>query len=119
MKPALDLLTVSVADRAEVNARFVAAMRGEVQGNFVSFTSIEQYWRTLAPKRMQIVNAMKGAGPLAIREVARRVGRDAKAVHGDVQLLLTGGIIEKTDDGKILFPYDAIHVDFMLTNDAA
>lgn len=118
MARSVNSVTVAVASRAEVNARFIAAMRGEAQGNYLSFTTFEQYWRTLAPKRMAIVNAMKGVGPLSIREVARRVGRDVKAVHGDVQLLLTGGIIEKTEEGKILFPYDEIHVDFKLTNAA-
>ena len=33
---------------------------------------------------------------------------------GDVQTLLTSGVLDKTDDGKIQFPYDAVHVDFML-----
>jgi len=29
-------------------------------------------------------------------------------------LLINAGILSKTDDGMIVFPYDAIHVDFML-----
>lgn len=44
----------------------------------------------------------------------RRVERDVKAVHGDVTALLNAGLLSKTDDGMIVFPYDAIHVDFML-----
>ena len=32
----------------------------------------------------------------------------------DVTALLNAGILSKTDDGMIVFPYDAIHVDFML-----
>ena len=40
--------------------------------------------------------------------------RDVKAVHGDVQALLKAGIVQKTDKGLILFPFDAIHVDFIL-----
>jgi predicted transcriptional regulator len=75
-------------------------------------------WRTLAPKRMEIVHALTGAGPLSIREVARRIGRDVKGVHGDVQMLLKGGVIDRTESGKISFPFDAIHVDFMLTKAA-
>ena len=58
--------------------------------------------------------ALTGAGPMSIREAARRVERDVKAVHGDVTALLNAGILNKTDDGMIVFPYDAIHVDFML-----
>ena len=51
---------------------------------------------------------------MSIREAARRVERDVKAVHGDVTALLNAGILSKTDDGMIAFPYDAIHVDFLL-----
>jgi predicted transcriptional regulator len=51
---------------------------------------------------------------VSIRETARRVHRDVKAVHGDVQALLGCGILAKTDDGLIVFPFDNVHVDFML-----
>jgi hypothetical protein len=37
-----------------------------------------------------------------------------KAVHGDVHALLKAGILRKTDDGRVVFPFDAIHVDVML-----
>ncbi|HHW77527.1 MAG TPA: transcriptional regulator, partial [Xanthomonadaceae bacterium] len=40
--------------------------------------------------------------------------RDVKAVHGDVRALLNAGLLDKTEDGKIVFPYDAIHVDFIV-----
>jgi hypothetical protein len=46
-----------------------------------------------------------------------RVGRDMKAVHGDVQALIKAGVIHKEGRG-IVFPYDAVHVDFMLTRAA-
>lgn len=49
---------------------------------------------------------------MAIREAARRVGRNVKAVHRDIHALLNTGLLNKTEDGKIVFPYDAIHVDF-------
>lgn len=57
---------------------------------------------------------MTGAGPVTIREAARRVQRDVKAVHRDVHALLDAGLLDKTEDGKIAFPYDAIHVDFLV-----
>ena len=49
-----------------------------------------------------------------VREAARRVGRDVKGVHGDVQALLKAGILQKNEKDLIVFPYDAVHVDFML-----
>jgi predicted transcriptional regulator len=57
---------------------------------------------------------MTRAGKLTIREVARCVDRDVKAVHGDVKALLLCGLLDKTDSGKVIFPYDAVHVDFVL-----
>jgi hypothetical protein len=52
--------------------------------------------------------------PVSIREAARRVNRDVKAVHGDVHVLLDAGVLHKTDDGLVVFPFDAIHIDVML-----
>jgi predicted transcriptional regulator len=57
---------------------------------------------------------MTGAGPISLREAARRVGRDVKAVHGDVHALLNAGILEKTEAGRIVFPFDAVRVRFVL-----
>ena len=74
--------------------------------------------KTLAPPRWNIVETMTGAGPMSIREVARRVGRDVKAVHGDVKKLLDNGVLDRTEDGKVVFPYDAAHVDFVITKAA-
>jgi predicted transcriptional regulator len=60
------------------------------------------------------MRAIAGAGPLAIREIARRVGRDVKSVHGDVAALLKAGVLDRAEDSRIEFPYDEIHVDFVL-----
>ena len=56
---------------------------------------------------------MTGQGPLSIREIARRVGRDVKAVHGDTHALLSARVIERGEKG-LVFPYDGVHVDFVL-----
>ena len=106
-------VTLSVASREGVTTRALAAFEGENQGAHISFASAELLWQTLTRKRWQLLRAMTGQQAMSIREAARRVGRDVKAVHGDVQALIQAGVIDRTDDG-IVFPYDAIHVDFML-----
>jgi predicted transcriptional regulator len=68
----------------------------------------------LAGKRWELLELMTGSGPMTIRETARRLGRDVKAVHGDVRTLLSTGILQKTEDGRIEFPFDALHVDFIV-----
>ncbi len=68
----------------------------------------------LTQKRWELLSALTGTGPVSLREAARRVGRDVKAVHGDVHALLNAGILEKTEQGRIVFPFDAVRVSFML-----
>lgn len=51
---------------------------------------------------------------VSIREAARRAGRDVKAVHGDVTALLNAGVLDRTEDGRIVFPYEAVKVEFLL-----
>jgi predicted transcriptional regulator len=110
-------VTLSIASREEVSRRAAAAFRGEAQGAHISFASVDLLWQTLTKKRWQILRAMTGQGALSIREVARRVGRDVKAVHGDITALLHAGILDQAEAG-VVFPYDAVHVDFTLTKAA-
>ena len=84
----------------------------------LSFVSWALLHKVLAPARIDILRAMGGAGPLSIREVARRVGRDFKGVHTDITSLIVNGVVEKTEDGKVLFPYDNIHVEFDISSAA-
>ena len=78
----------------------------------IGFETWELMHKVLSPKRLEIIRAMAGAGPLSIREVARRVGRDFKGVHSDARLLVENGVIERDERGRLVFPYDRIHVDF-------
>ncbi|MBU1666528.1 MAG: MarR family transcriptional regulator [Gammaproteobacteria bacterium] len=79
-----------------------------------SFATHELFWRTLTGKRWELLRAMAGAGPMSQRELARRLDRDIKAVHDDVHALIKAGLIDRADDGGIVFPYDDVHVDFMM-----
>jgi predicted transcriptional regulator len=74
----------------------------------------ELLWAVLTAKRWEILKALCGAGPVSIREAARRVGRDVKAVHGDVTALLNAGLLDRAEGGGVEFPYDAVKVEFML-----
>jgi predicted transcriptional regulator len=113
----MNIVTLSVASREDIARRALGAFEEREQGAHISFASAELLWQTLTRKRWELLQAMTGQGAMSIREAARRVGRDVKAVHGDVMALIDAGVIDRTDDG-IEFPYDAVHVDFMLTKAA-
>ena len=78
----------------------------------IRFASFDLLWKTLTPNRMQLIQALTGAGPTGVRELARRVGRDVRAVHADCVCLAKTGVIDKLEDGKLLFPYDGVRVNF-------
>src|ERR1035437_6322112 len=110
----MNSVTLEVCAREKINARFLRAFEGEPQGAFISFESPELLFKVISGKRWDLLKVMTGAGPMTIREAARRMLRDVKAVHGDVQALINAGLLQKTDKGQIVFPFDAVHVDFML-----
>jgi predicted transcriptional regulator len=110
----MNQVTLSVASRADVTRRAIRALQGKGHGAHITFASVELLWRTLTAKRWDLLKAMTGQGPMSMREAARRVGRDIKAVHGDVRALLDAGVIDRTENGRIEFPFDAVRVDFVL-----
>ncbi len=110
----MNSVKISISSTEDVKARMLRAFAGEDQDAVISFPSVELLWKVITPKRWNMLRIMAGAGPLAVREIARRVTRDVKSVHGDAQALLKAGVLDRTEDGKVQFPYDEIHVDFVL-----
>lgn len=106
-------VTLGVSSIDDAKERLAAAFRDEAQSPRISFESVDLLWKIISPKRWDIIRVMTGQGPLAIREVARRLDRDVKAVHGDMLALIKAGIVDRAENG-VVFPYDAVHVDFML-----
>ena len=80
----------------------------------ISFATPELLWQVLTVKRWELLKVLCGDGPVSIREAARRVGRDVKAVHSDVTALLNAGVIERAEGGGIVFPFEAVKVEFLL-----
>lgn len=109
-------VTLGVRTPREVSAEFLRVWKSrKADSNArISFATPELLWKVLTAKRWELIKTMVGQGPMTLRETARRAGRDAKAVHRDVHALLVAGILRKDADGKIEFPFDAVHVNFML-----
>jgi predicted transcriptional regulator len=114
MEAHMKTVTLQVAKTESVKRRAQDAFKGKKQGARISFATPELLFRMLTAKRWDLIRALAGAGAMTIRGVARRVGRDVKAVHGDIRMLLDAGVLRKTEDGRIVFPFDAVHVDVML-----
>lgn len=108
------LLEVRALEDSFADMRRVVATGQPDSGARISFASFDLLWKTLTPNRLRLLQALTGAGPTGVRELARRLGRDVRGVHADAQALASAGLIDKSEHGKLHFPFDAVHVDFML-----
>lgn len=109
-------VTLDVRSPSEAMADFAQAWKtGKPQRSArISFATPELLWKVLTEKRWELLKVLCGAGPVSIREAARRVGRDVKAVHGDVTALLNAGVLDRTEGGRIVFPFEVVKVEFLL-----
>jgi len=109
-------VTLDVRDPGEAMKDFVRVWKtGRPEKSArISFASPELLWKVLTAKRWELLKALCGAGPVSIREAARRVGRDVKAVHSDITALLNAGVLDRAHSGGIVFPFEAVKVEFLL-----
>lgn len=101
----------SLKDSLADAARVMKTRRAEREAR-ISFPTPELLWQVLTAKRWELLKALCGTGPVSIREAARRVECDVKAVHDDVTTLLDAGVLNPVHDGRIVFPYEALKVKF-------
>src|SRR5215217_7495399 len=97
----MKIVILEVTSREDVTRRALEAFKGKKQRARISFATPELLWKVLTAKRWEILKAMTGQGPLTIREVARRIERDVKAVHSDVHALLNAGLLERTETNQV------------------
>ena len=109
----MSTVTFGLASQARTLQRMEAAFRGEVQAPRIDFATAELFSSIMRPERWSILRAMTGAGPMPVTELARRVGREPKQVEEDVRALLNCGVLD-CDQDAVVFPFSAIHVDFMI-----
>lgn len=107
-------VTLGIASHEAAKKRALRAFEGEFQGTFITFDSPFVLFQVLSGERWELLEMMTGSGPMTVREVASRLGRAVQGVKEDIHALLKAGILQKTVEGLIEFPFDAVHVDFML-----
>ena len=95
-----------------------ACKTGNATETTISFDSANSLWKIISPAKQEILHALAGSGVMGVRELARKVGRDASAIHRDLQVLIVAGIVDRAENGKVIFPYDEAHVDFRLSGAA-
>lgn len=80
----------------------------------ISFASPELLWSVLNARRWEVLKALCGSDPMSLRELARRLHRGVRGVANDIKVLVDAGIVQRSEDGRITFPHDAIKVELLL-----
>ncbi|HYS68107.1 MAG TPA: hypothetical protein VEN30_30385 [Paraburkholderia sp.] len=99
--------------REAFDSRFVSALKGNAQGEFISFESAAALLETLTPDRWEILTMLAGRGAMLVVDVQELVGRSLKEVCADFRLLVERGIVDEDSHGCVVFPYDRVEVDFV------
>lgn len=120
------ILNVKVGEPAEANlaraARMMEALdRGETPAPYfgIGFSDIGQLLAVFTPKRWELLAALRENGALSIAELARRLKRDYKNVHGDINKLIEWRAVEKDEQGRVVAPYAEIVLDVRLPEQTA
>jgi len=95
--------------------------RGEAPEPYfgVGFEDMSQMLAVFTPKRWELIGALRAAGPLTVAELARRLRRNYKNVHGDIAELVEWMAVERDEAGRVFVPWSEIVVDMRLPHHAA
>lgn len=117
----MSVLELRVGEGIETSlARFGEALQKARAGKTVQpyigigFRTMAQLGEVFTPKRWELVEALKAAGPLTIYALAKRLGRHYRNVHKDVGAMIEWTVIEKDAEGRVFVPWDEIDVRWPL-----
>lgn len=80
----------------------------------LSFADLPLLVKNLTPARWDLLQQLKGAGPLTIFALAKLLQRDYKNVHTDVARLLELKLVDKAQDGRVSVPWQAVRAELRL-----
>lgn len=90
------------------------AARNGYNGEYIIFSSPDQLFAALPPKRWVLIEKLQQLGPSSLRGLARAVGRDVKRVHEDVAALIEQGIFERNEENRLFVPFSRVRIEFNL-----
>ena len=121
----MNKLHIEVQSAEAALARFGSALQSVMAGRApraysgIGFENMAQFGEVFSPKRWELVEALKSAGPLTIYALAKRLSRHYRNVHKDVSILSDWLVITKDESGKVYVPWDEIDVRMALARQAA
>jgi predicted transcriptional regulator len=121
----MNKLHIEVQSAQAALSRFGNALQAAMEGRSprpysgIGFENMAQFGEVFTPKRWELVETLKTAGPMSIYALAKHLNRHYRNVYKDVGILSEWLIINKDESGKVYVPWDEIDVRMALTKQAA
>jgi predicted transcriptional regulator len=90
--------------------QIAAARRGRQPDFRLSFESARTLFSELTPARVDLLDTLRRVGPCSVYALAKAAGRNYSNVHTDVGRLEELGLIERTDEGAVSVPFEAVEI---------
>jgi predicted transcriptional regulator len=114
-------ILISIISVSEFKKRMRTAFKRAEKGleaeepfHRIYFTSEEDLFSMLSPKRMELLKFLKKNGPLSCRKLATSLSRAYANVHEDVKQLSSLELIEKDKEQKLFVPWDELDISVPL-----
>jgi predicted transcriptional regulator len=80
----------------------------------LGFESARALFSDLTPARIDLLDTLRRMGPSSMYALAKTANRNYSNIHTDVSRLLELGLIDRSEDGLVSVPFDAIEIRFPL-----
>lgn len=87
-----------------------AARQGRTPDFRLNFESARSLFAELTPARLDLLDTLRRVGPCSVYALAKAAERNYSNVHTDVGRLEELGLIERSDDGDVLVPYESVEI---------
>jgi len=84
--------------------------RGQSPDFHLSFESARMLFSELTPARLDLLDTLRGMGPCSVYALAKAAERNYSNVHADVARLEELGLIERTEEGTVSVPFEAVEI---------
>lgn len=90
--------------------QLAASRRGQSPDFHLSFESARTLFSELTPARLDLLDTLRRIGPCSVYALAKAAERNYSNVHTDIARLEELGLVERTDEGAVSVPFEAVEI---------
>ena len=113
-------IQIGIGDSAQTAKGFIDAWKRAERNRRVEteerldFENLDTLLKTLTQARWVLLKTLRSAGPMSVRALSNKLGRDYKNVHTDVRRLEQIGLVDRDKDDKVKVPWSIVEAKLRL-----